>query len=41
MEIFMMDSMGWPYDSFDCLSYLVKFGSELFRTHIKIYIASP
>ena len=22
MEIFMMDSIGWPYDSFDCLSFL-------------------
>ena len=21
MEIFMMDLMGWPYDSFDCLLY--------------------
>ena len=24
MEIFMMDSMGWPYDSFDCLSFLLE-----------------
>ena len=22
MEILMMDSMGWPYDSSDCLLYL-------------------
>ena len=21
MQILMMDSMGWPHDSFDCLSY--------------------
>jgi len=21
MGILMMDSMGWPYDSFDCLSF--------------------
>ena len=26
MGIFMMDSMGWPYDSFDCL---------LFKNHLK------
>ena len=22
MEILMMDSIGWPYDSFDCLSVI-------------------
>ena len=31
MGIFMMDSMGWPYDSFDCLSFIQEFGTDCFR----------
>ena len=31
MEILMMDSMGWPYDSFDCLSFIQEFGTDCFR----------
>ena len=27
MEIFMIDSMGWPYDSFDCLSLILEMGA--------------
>ena len=28
--IMMMDSMGWPYDSFDRLSFIQEFGTECF-----------
>ena len=26
-----MDSIGWPYDSFDCLSIIQEFGTDCFR----------
>ena len=29
--ILMMDSMGWPYDSFNCLSFIQEFGTDCFR----------
>ena len=31
MEHLMMDSKGWPYDSFDCLSYSFKSLGIVFR----------
>ena len=30
MGILMIDSMGWPYDSFDCLSLIKEFGTDCF-----------
>ena len=30
MGILSMDSMGWPYDSFVCLSFIQEFGTDCF-----------
>ena len=30
MGILIMDSMGWPHDSLDCLSHIQEFGTDCF-----------
>jgi hypothetical protein len=45
MGILMMDSMGWPYDSFDCLSLLLDpIGSQYIRAisvTLNVYLYVP
>ena len=38
MGILMIDSMRWPYDSFDCLSLIKEFGTDCFCLVIYNYI---
>ena len=38
MGIFMMDSMRWPYGSFDCRSFIQEFGTDYFRLVFFFYL---
>ena len=38
MGILMMNSMGWPYDSFNCLLFIQELGTDCFSLVIMIFL---